>query len=103
MEVIIHYKVNNDEVVDWLYKKADFPLNLPEPDYFAVIALQHLRKITKALTGSKKLFREFKEDLDEYAKNNHHSGLDELSIWVESNITNMSFAEVMRKRINKSN
>lgn len=103
MEVIIHYKANNDEVVDWLYKRADFPLNQNEQDHFTVIALQHLRKITKALTGSKKLFKKFKEDLDEYAKNNHHSGTEVLSIWAESNITNKSFEEILRNRINKSN
>lgn len=101
MEVIIHYKANNDEVVKWLYKKADFPLNEHEPHQFAVTALEHLRKITKVLTGRKALFKEFKKDLEEYAAKNHHFGLPVLSIWVESNITNKSFEEILKERMSK--
>jgi len=99
MEVIIHYKANNDEVVDWLYKRADFPLNESEPHPFAKIALEHLKEITKVLTGRKALFKEFKKDLEEYAVNNHHFGLPVLSIWIESNITNMSFEEILKERM----
>lgn len=100
MEVIIHYKTENNEVVEWLYKKANFPLNKDEPDQFSKIALGHLKKITKApITERKVLFKKFRRDLDEYKKSNRHFGMEVLSIWIESNIRNMSFAEIMNERI----
>jgi len=97
-EIIIHHKLENDKVIKSIYKSANFPLNRPNPHPFEVLAFKHLKKITNTLTGRKALYKEFKEELDEFARTNNHFGLSELSIWVESNITNMPFAEVMMKR-----
>jgi len=100
MEVIIHYKAENDEVVEWLYKKADFPLKEDEPHRFAEIALGYLKKIMKApITERKALFKNFRKDLGEYKADNRHFGMEVLSIWIESNIANMSFEEVMKERM----
>lgn len=101
LEIIIHDKLGSNQVVEYIFKDAKSPVNRPNPHDFEVLAFKHLKKITCALTGRKALYREFKEELDEFAKTNNHFGLSELSIWIESNITNMPFAEVLRKRMNE--
>jgi len=99
LEIIIHDKLGSDEVVQYIFNDAKSPVNRPDPHNFEVLAFKHLKKITSALTGRKALYKEFKDELDEFARTNKHFGLSELSIWVESNITNMPFAEVLKKRL----
>lgn len=102
MEVIIHYEAEHDGVLEWIYKNADFPLNKSEPHQFSVVALGHLKKITKSpITERKALFKNFRKDLDEYKVTHRHFGIEVLSIWIESNITNMSFEEILRDRVAK--
>lgn len=98
LEVIIHHKLGSGEVVKHIFTDAKLPVNQTDSHPFEVLAFKHLKKITKTLTGRKALFKEFQKELDEFSQNNQHFGSEELSIWIESNITNMSFVEVMRKR-----
>jgi len=98
LEIIIHYKLNNEEVIKHIYNDAQFPMNKPNPHPLQVLAFGHLKKIVFALTGRKALFRDFKEDLNKFAQHNSHFGLSVLSAWVEANVRNRSFEEIERER-----
>ncbi len=101
LEIIIHHKLESDEVIRHIYNDAQFPMNRPNPHPFQVLAFGHLKKIVFALTGRKALFKDFQEDLTKFETKNSHFGSDILSIWIESNIRNRSFIEVHAERNRK--
>lgn len=97
LEIIIHHKLENDEVIKHIYSDAKFPMNQPNPHPFEVLAFGHLKKISFALNGRKALFKEFQKDLSLFAEENKHFGLDVISEWVEANVKNISFLEMQRE------
>lgn len=98
LEIVIHYKLESDEVLQHIYNDAQFPLNQSHTHEFQELALVHLKKIALTLTGRKALFRDFQEDLNKFAEKKDHFGLDILSAWVEANVRNRSLEEIQREK-----
>jgi len=102
LELIIHGEMENYEVVKHIFNDARNPLNLPNPHPFEELSFSHLKKIFFSLKGRRELFRKFQRDLDKYGESNTPFGLEILSMWLESKITDKSFVEVHGVH-NKSN
>ncbi len=86
LELVIHYELGNDRVIDYLFKSVRNKLRsnlLP----FEEICLKYLKDLPYTLSGAakQKLFKQFNDELLNLP-NDGILGLDEISNWVKSKL-----------------
>ncbi len=101
LQIVIHLEQNNDQVVNHIFNSYKKTLKNIDPNSFQSLALRHLKKIARTPAMRKELYLDFKKDIDQFIAKKKPSGIEELSIWVETKITNKSFIEILRERNEK--
>ncbi len=104
MRVIVHYELGHTRIIDSLrtsvYRKLKKEEQLHE---FERTILDHIRKLEAAVTKKevKLLWEELYQRLNELGEKygwNKIPGLEEIAIWAESKVLNMSYLKLMEER-----
>ena len=102
MQLILHYELGNDRVLEHLYRSTYRLLRRKEDLHlFESIVLNFIRKLMEASSESEKqaYFRAFQEELHQPTLTNHKPiGFEEISIWIEAKLKKTSFINIMKSR-----
>ena len=104
--LIIHYELGNLDLLEYIIKSTFRYLNKGEKDYTVeTLILKHIRKLARITNDADRVdqFELMRADLQEAFKTpNERVVLDyfDFNAWVESKLTNQSFADTVQSRLN---
>lgn len=98
IQLIVYTEKGEHLYIENAFKNFEYHLKKEEKkEEFEGRAIYHLRQLVTNRLNKKAILNQFKTELDGFSLHKI-PGLEEITIWVESKLTNKSFLEVLRQR-----